>query len=114
MSPTLTRQSHLSGTANPARSEASGLVTGCPHNADVRSQRDTFDRLFGPHDDTAEVWANNDVPMLLTDEEARQCAEELYSVMRTWHEHGQRRRPLGEQAPRTYLVVSMILPHMAE
>ena len=73
-----------------------------------------IDRFFGPHDDTVEVWANNDVPMLLTDDEAHQCAEELYSVMRKWHEHGQRRQPPGDPEPRTYLAVSMILPHRAE
>jgi DNA-binding transcriptional ArsR family regulator len=60
-----------------------------------------------------EVWAANDVPMQLSDEEARQYAEEVYAVMRRWHEHGQGTPPEGQQR-RTYLGTSMVMPHQTD
>lgn len=73
-----------------------------------------IDRLFAEHDDDDAVRASNDVPMMLTDEEARQYAEELYAVMRKWLQHGQQTQPPEGHNRRTYLTLALTVPHQPE
>lgn len=73
------------------------------------------DRFFGPHEEgTGELWAVNDVPMLLTKSEAAQYAEEMYAVMHRWVEHGQSTQPPEGEPRRTYLGLSMLMPHQTD
>lgn len=73
-----------------------------------------IDRLFAEHDDDGAVRASNDVPMLLTDEEAKQYADELYGVMRKWRHHGQQTEAPEGQERRTYLALALTVPHQPD
>jgi hypothetical protein len=72
------------------------------------------ERFFASHDYTGEVWASNDVPMLLTDEEAAACNAEVLDVLKRWLEHGQRTDPEGGRPRRTYLAMSLLMPHQTD
>ena len=72
------------------------------------------ERFFASHEDTGEVWASNDVPMLLTDEEAATCNAEVLDVLKRWLEHGQRTDPEGGRPRRTYLAMSLLMPHQTD
>ena len=71
-------------------------------------------RFFADHEETGEVWASSDVPMLLTDEEAKACNEEVLGVLKKWWGHGQHTDPPDGQRRRTYLAVSMLMPHQTD
>jgi DNA-binding transcriptional ArsR family regulator len=71
-------------------------------------------RFFAHHEDTGEVWASSDVPMLLSDEEAKACNTEVLAVLRKWHEHGRRTAPQEGQQRRTYLAMTMLMPHQTD
>jgi DNA-binding transcriptional ArsR family regulator len=80
----------------------------------VAKMQALIERFFTPREDTGEVWASNDVPMLLTDDEARACNTEVLEVLRKWHEHGQRAGREGDEERRTYLAISMVMPHQTD
>lgn len=67
------------------------------------------------HDDVDAVRALNDVPVFLTDDEARQLATEIYEVLTRWMDHGQRASAddgddQDAARRRTYLCLSMVMP----
>jgi DNA-binding transcriptional ArsR family regulator len=64
------------------------------------------EQFFRPHDEPA-VRVSNEESMLLTDEEAHQCATELSEVLDRWSEHG---RHGGDNARRTYRAMTMLMP----
>lgn len=64
--------------------------------------------------DTGEVWTSNDVPMLLTDDEAREYAEELFALMNKWMRRGHGPVQPNDPQRRTYLSVALLLPHQAD
>lgn len=80
----------------------------------VASWHAAIDRLFGEHDEDGAVRTSNDVPMMLTDDEAKQYADELYGVMRKWHQHGQQTEPPDGQERRTYLTLALTVPHQPD
>lgn len=75
-------------------------------------------RFFDDADDKpGTVRAINDVPMLLTDDEAQQLATEVQALLLRWSEHGRAQAdkgaPDGKGVPagrRTYIGLSLILP----
>lgn len=69
------------------------------------------DRFFGRHEGRDELWNLNDVPMRLTKAEAEQFAAEVYQVMVRWAESG---RAEDDTERRTYLALSMLLPHQTD
>ena len=71
-------------------------------------------RFFTLHEDNGEVWGSNDVPMLLTDEEAAACNAEVLDVLKKWLEHGQRTEPQPGQQRRTYLAMTLLMPHQTD
>lgn len=71
-------------------------------------------RFFSPREETGEVWEGSDVPMLLTDEEARACNEEVLAVFGKWLEHGQRTAPPEGRQRRTYVALMMLMPHQTD
>jgi DNA-binding transcriptional ArsR family regulator len=71
-------------------------------------------RFFGSREETDEVWASSDVPMMLTDSEARECNDELLAVLMKWLEHGQRTPPPEGEQRRTYLALMMLMPHQTD
>lgn len=71
-------------------------------------------RFFSPRHQTSEVWTSNDVPMMLTDEEARQYADDVYTVMTRWHQHGLNTDPPPGLTRRTYLGMALVLPHQTD
>lgn len=71
-------------------------------------------RFFSPRHQTSEVWESNDVPMMLTDEEAREYADEIYAVMSRWHHHGLTTDPPPGLTRRTYLGMALVLPHQTD
>jgi DNA-binding transcriptional ArsR family regulator len=71
-----------------------------------------MDKVYSHDQDTAEVWTANDVPMLLTDDEAREYSQELFALMNKWMRRGQ--SPADATERRTYLSVALLLPHQAE
>jgi len=86
------------------------------HRTAVQHWQALVTRFFSRHEDTGEVWAASDVPMLLTDEEAKACSEEVLAVLRRWLDHGKAAASTAEvEAPRrTYLAVSMLMPHQTD
>lgn len=64
------------------------------------------EQFFRPHDEPG-VRVSNEESMLLTDEEARQCATELAAVLHRWSEHG---RQGGHGVRRTYRAMTMLMP----
>jgi len=96
-----------SEVANTEEGEAAYAIfrrTNVAHWASLMEQ------VFSPRQDEGEVWTSNDVPMLLTDEEAREYAEELFALMEKWMRRGQKARA-GDPDRRTYLSLAMLLPH---
>jgi len=75
-----------------------------------------MDKVFSheQEEDGGEVWTSNDVPMLLTDDEAREYAQELFALMNKWMRRGQNRAEFDEAERRTYLSVALLLPRQAE
>lgn len=71
-------------------------------------------RFFSSHEENGELWASSDVPMLLTDEEARACNAEVMEVLKRWMEHGRHTEPPEGGQRRTYLAVSMVMPHQTD
>jgi DNA-binding transcriptional ArsR family regulator len=71
------------------------------------------ERYFGEHPDDGRVWTSSDVPMMLTDDEARQCHAEVLEVLRRWHEHG-KEPGAGSAERRTYLALALVMPHQAD
>jgi DNA-binding transcriptional ArsR family regulator len=71
-------------------------------------------RFFGPREETDEVWASSDVPMMRTDSEARACEEELLAVLKKWLGHGQHTAPPEGEQRRTYLALLMLMPHQTD
>ncbi len=62
-----------------------------------------------------QVWRINDQPMFLTDDEAEEMAEEVSGVLQKWVRRGQRRaRATGPDGRRTYLGISVVLPHQPD
>lgn len=72
------------------------------------------ERFFTPRPASPEMWVSNDVPMLLTDDEAREFAEELFTFMTGWLERGQDTEPPQGQERRTYLALSLLFPHQTD
>ena len=71
-----------------------------------------LEKVFSHEQDTGEVWTSNDVPMLLTDDEAREYARELFALMNKWMRRGQgSSRDASDR--RTYLSVALLLPRQA-
>lgn len=76
----------------------------------VASWHTLIERFFTPRPDSEEVWVVNDVPMMLTDDEAREYAEDVYALMTKWHERGK----VADTASgdrRTYLALALVMPH---
>ena len=71
-------------------------------------------RFFSSREETDEVWASNDAPMMLTDSEARACTEEILGVLLKWLEHGQQTEPPEGQQRRTYVALTMLMPHQTD
>ncbi len=71
-------------------------------------------RFFETHEDDGGVWTSSDVPLLLTDEEARACNEEVLEVLSKWVEHGRRTEPRVGQQRRTYLNLLLLMPHQTD
>jgi hypothetical protein len=71
-------------------------------------------RFFSPREKNGEAWLSNDVPMLLTDDEARACGEELLELLIKWVRHGQQTTPPEGQRRRTYLALTMLMPHQTD
>jgi DNA-binding transcriptional ArsR family regulator len=103
---------HVSGRALAATTEGREAHEVFRRQATAHWQ-ELVARFFAEHHDGDEVWASSDVSMRLTDDEARQCQAEVYAVMRRWAEHGQRARD-GEAAARTYLAITMLMPHQTD
>jgi predicted ArsR family transcriptional regulator len=72
------------------------------------------ERFFAPHPESEEIWTSNDVPMMLTDQEAGEYAEELYTLMTKWREHGQSTEAPAGQERHTYLGLALVLPHQTD
>ncbi len=70
------------------------------------------ERFFAPHPGSEDLWVSNDVPMMLTRDEAEEFAEELYALMRRWVDRG--RDGTTEPDRRTYLAVAMLMPHQTD
>ena len=71
-------------------------------------------RFFASREETDEVWASSDVPMMLTDSEARACNEELLTVLDKWVERGRTSAPPEGEQRRTYLALLMLMPHQTD
>ncbi len=71
-------------------------------------------RFFSSREETDEVWASNDAPMLLTDSEAAACSEEILEVLLKWLDHGQKTEPPEGQQRRTYVALTMLMPHQTD
>lgn len=108
--PSATEGLHISEEAVQSSPEGQAALTVFRRHS-VATWHAAVDRLFGEHDGSGAVWTSNDVPMLLSDDEARQYAEELYGVMRKWGDHGQQTEPPEGQERRTYLTLTLTLPH---
>ena len=69
-------------------------------------------RFFSRHDDTEQVWRSNDVPLLLTHEEAGELGDELATVLGRWlaRSQEQAQQPDGQSERQTYLAMTMLLP----
>jgi len=60
------------------------------------------------------VWESHDVPMLLTDQEARRCAGEVFEVLSKWNRRGQRSDPREDPPRRTYIGMALVMPHQTD
>lgn len=71
-------------------------------------------RFFASREESDEVWASSDVPMMLTDAEARACNEELLTVLGRWLEQGRTTPPPEGEQRHTYLALLMLMPHQTD
>ncbi len=71
-------------------------------------------RFFAAHEESDELWTSSDVPMMLTDAEARACNEELLAVLWKWLERGQQSPPPEGEQRHTYLALLLLMPHQTD
>lgn len=72
-----------------------------------------LDRFFEPRPESDETWVINNVPMLLTHDESREYAEDVYALMTKWAERGKAENPAAADR-RTYLAVALVMPHQTD
>jgi DNA-binding transcriptional ArsR family regulator len=74
-----------------------------------------LERYFAGDRPEDRLWRINDVPMLLTDDEAQEMADEVHAVLTKWARRGQRRRrATGPERRSTYLGLSVVMPHQPD
>ena len=72
-----------------------------------------IDRFFAPRPESDETWVINNVPMLLTHDEAREYAEDVYALMTKWAARGKAENPAAGDR-RTYLALALVMPHQTD
>jgi hypothetical protein len=108
--PAATEGLHITKQATDASPEAQSAFRAFRRRSEA-FWHEAIARLFGPHEDSGQVWLSNDVPLYLTDDEARQYTAELTAVMRRWLEHGRHAPHVEGEDRRTYLTLAFTMPY---
>jgi DNA-binding transcriptional ArsR family regulator len=75
---------------------------------------DLLERYFMVDHPDEELWSINEMPVRLTDDEAREMAEEVQAVLMRWRDKGRDHERAGDEGRRTYLGFTVIVPHQPD